>query len=407
MKMKLFIFSILLLTACGPEKGKEEESISDLHSSHLSVEDHFLYKVEVQYARHFSVSYHGNYKVVKTNATLGNWDASSTDRQQVEDILVLVQAGTPAPPLTSNLAGASIITIPANTVASNNAATEIWLEMLDLSSQQVAVGGTKTYNDDTRSAVENKKLGQLGYFWSEPPNMEVLLQRDPDLLLATISQIRFNQALSKIRSLDVSMAPIFDWAERDYLGRAEWIKYISLFFNEEKKANELFEDIERHVNELRALVDTLDTKPSVIWGNYVDSGFWMGKANNAEAQLLKDAGTINPIEDFTLPFSPVGEPFTSEEWLQVGQDIEHWIISGGTTSVRLPSEHYLSGFRAWRENNLYHHYRRSKPQYDVYDWYNLGIVRPDWVLADLIALFHPELLPDHELIFFGNYLQRD
>lgn len=367
-------------------------------------QDLFPNKVNVSYADHFSVSYHGHYKVVKTTATLGNWDAAATERKQVTDIMVLVQAGTPAPSLTGELAGASIITIPASKIASNNAATEIWLKMLALSDQQVAVGGTKTYDDDTRAAVENGTLGEIGYFWSEPPNMEVLLQRQPDLLLATISQIKFNQALAKIRSLDIPLAPIFDWAEQDYLGRAEWIKYISLFFNEEEKANQLFHEIETNVKELRTLVDTVELKPSVIWGNYVDSGFWLGNANNAEAYLLKDAGVMNPIEDFTLPFSPIGEAYTSEEWLQLGQDIEHWIISDGTMMVRLPSNNYLEGFRAWRENNLYHHYRRSKPQYDVYDWYNLGIVRPDWVLADLIALFHPELLPDHEFIFFGEYL---
>jgi len=32
-------------------------------------------------------------------------------------------------------------------------------------------------------------------------------------------------------------------------------------------------------------------------------------------------------------------------------------------------------------------------------------VRPDLVLEDLIALFHPEILPDHQFTFFGKYVK--
>ena len=395
-----FIFFILLFLhwSCQQklEKNAETPTIS-------TAEDVFADKANIRYAKHFTVSYHGNYKVVRTSATLGDWDAASSERMDIEDIMVLVQRGTIPPELTGELSNASVVIIPTNRIATNNAASEIWIDMLNLSRQQVAVGGLKTYDDSTRYAVQTGKLGQIGYFWADPPDMEVLLHRQPDILLSTISRIDFNQALEKIRRLGIATAPIFDWAEEDYLGRAEWIKYISLFFNREATANALFEEIEGRINQLKKMVASTDTSPSCIWGHYVDGGFWLANANNAEARLLKDAGLINPAEDFTLPFSPVGEAFTSEEWLLLGQQVEHWIISEGTTLVRLPSQNYLEGFQAWREEKLYHHYRRSKPEHDVYDWYNMSIVRPDWVLADLIALFHPDLLPGHNLIFFGHF----
>jgi iron complex transport system substrate-binding protein len=37
------------------------------------------------------------------------------------------------------------------------------------------------------------------------------------------------------------------------------------------------------------------------------------------------------------------------------------------------------------------------------DWYATAIVRPDTVLADLIKLVHPELLPDYQPVFMGMY----
>jgi len=394
---------LFLIVGLGTWSCERSPDVAQSAAPTVPTESLFQDQVQPYYAQHFSVAYHKNYKVVRTSATLGNWDSGDDNRKKVEDVMVLVQRGTDAPPLSGELADAAVIIIPAETIATNNAATEIWIEMLSLADKQVAVGGLKTYNDSIRQVAQSGKIGQIGYFWSEPPNMEVLLDREPDILLSTISQIAFNQALDKCRSLDIPAAPVFDWAEQDYLGRAEWIKYISLFFNKEAQANALFEKIEKRTKELKKLAASSPDKPACTWGHYVDSGFWLAHANNAEAHFLKDAGVTNPAEDFSLPFSPIGEAYTNEEWLQLGNEVDHWIITGGTTTVRLPSENYLNGFKAYRQGQLYHHYKRSKPAHDAYDWFNLSIVRPDLVLADLVALFHPEVLPDHDFVFFGHF----
>ena len=34
------------------------------------------------------------------------------------------------------------------------------------------------------------------------------------------------------------------------------------------------------------------------------------------------------------------------------------------------------------------------------DIYETGNIRPDWVLEDLISIFHPEILPNHTFIFY-------
>lgn len=34
------------------------------------------------------------------------------------------------------------------------------------------------------------------------------------------------------------------------------------------------------------------------------------------------------------------------------------------------------------------------------DYWESGVTNPHLVLADLIKIFHPELLPDHELYFY-------
>jgi iron complex transport system substrate-binding protein len=34
------------------------------------------------------------------------------------------------------------------------------------------------------------------------------------------------------------------------------------------------------------------------------------------------------------------------------------------------------------------------------DFYERGVTRPDLVLADLVAILHPELMPEHEFSFY-------
>jgi len=398
MKYVLFFF-ISLLISC-----KNSRQDNTTHLASKAGVDLFPDKVEVKYARKFSVEYREHYKVVRTSATLGDWATPGGETEDVKDVMVLVQRGWPAPELTGDLQNASVITVPATErIASNASNVELWIEMLGLRKNQVILGGTKTYNDSLRQLVENKTLGQVGYSWAAPPDMEILLDRNPEIFLMVISRVGFNTSLEKIRKFGIQTAPVFDWAERDYLATAEWIKYCALFFNEEKKANEAFDEIERNVTDLKKLVADKE-KPTVLWAHFVDKGFWLAQSNNAEARLLKDAGVLSITEDFTKPFSPVGEAFTNEQLLVLGQQADHWIIGNGVRTS-LPNKNYLNGFKAWRSGNLYHHYKRSKPEHNAYDWFNLWPVRPDIALADLVKLFHPELMKNRETVFFDKYLK--
>ncbi len=396
----LIVFFVIFFIACQNNKQPNRVSLKN----HANTKDLFIDKIKIKHAKNFSVTYHGHYKVVRTSATLGDWGTPGGETEDVKDVMVLVQRGWPVPELTGELQNATVITIPATErIASNASNIELWIEMIGLTNKQVILGGTKTFNDSLRQLVENKTLGQVGYSWAAPPDMEILLDRKPEIFLMVISRVGFNASLNKIRKFGIQTAPVFDWAERDYLATAEWIKYCALFFNEEKKANQVFDQIEGNTKRLKNLVVDKQ-KPTVLWAHFVDKGFWLAQSNNAQASLLKDAGVLNITEDFTKPFSPVGEAFTNEQLLVLGQQADHWIIGNGVRTA-LTNENYLNGFKAWQAGKLYHHHKRSKAEYDAYDWFNLWPVRPDIALADLVKLFHPEVMQSHDTVFFDNVVK--
>lgn len=357
----------------------------------------------IQYAKHFTVSDQGNYKVVKTHATIRRWGSEET--QALQDMMVLYQRGTEPPVLEGELQEATLIQVPVTRVATNLESTERFLEEFGSHKKIQAVGGLISYNDSIRQLVLQGKIGQIGYSWHQPPNQEVLLERKIDLFLMTISNLDFKDGLEKCRQLGIPTATVFDWAESNYLAQAEWIKYFALFFNKEAAADKLFNEIVANVESLKKKVNALPEKPTVMWGYYTGKGRWLIHRNSAEAQLLKDAGADNVFYDSMRAIRNEGEPFSTEQLMAGGKDVTHWII-GDIHSAELPGENIMSTFNAWRTGKLYHNMKRSKPEANAYDWYGSAPVRPDYVLADLVKLLHPQITLDHELMFMDRFDKR-
>ncbi|MFM7852296.1 MAG: ABC transporter substrate-binding protein [Flammeovirgaceae bacterium] len=357
----------------------------------------------IQHAQHFSVTNFKTYKIVKTHASITRWGSNET--QTLQDVMVLYQRGTEPPALVGELQDATLIQVPVDRVATNLESTERFLEEFGAHHRIQAVGGLISYNDSIRQMVLQGKIGQIGYSWHQSPNQEVLLERKIDLFLMTISNLDFKDGLEKCRQLGIPTATVFDWAESTYLAQAEWIKYFALFFNEEAAADKLFNEIVANVESLKKKVSALPEKPTVMWGYYTGKGRWLIHRNSAEAQLLKDAGADNVFYDSMRAIRNEGEPFSTEQLITGGKDVTHWII-GDIHSAELPGENIMSTFNAWRTGKLYHNMKRSKPEANAYDWYGSAPVRPDYVLADLVKLLHPQITLDHELMFMDRFDKR-
>lgn len=397
----IFMLCFLLLLACN-RQGElgGSQALSDQNTS-ASSEDLFPHKVSPQLARHFTVSYHGNYKVVKTDATFyPNGKEEKGDIRQ--DVLVLVQKGTIPPPLQDELADATVIEIPVQTAAVNVQHSESFLRELGLEHHINAIGGLYSYNNKMREKALSGELGQVGYSWHSPPNIEVLLERQPDVFLMTLASMDHTTSLEKCRQIGIPTVAVFDWAEQEYLARAEWLKFYSLFFNAEEQANRVFQQIEEKVDSLKALTADLPERESVMWGFYTSKQRWIMQISSFQAQYMEDAGLENILTQTVQPNANGSQTLSTEELLIKGKEAKHWVI-GDIHAAPLPQETLLESFDAWRSGKLYHNMTRVDPKSNTSDWYATAIVRPDTVLTDLIKLTHPELLEDYSPVFMGYF----
>jgi iron complex transport system substrate-binding protein len=354
--------------------------------------DYFPDKVEVAYAETFSVSYHGHYKVVRSQSKAPEGETG------VSDVLVLVQCGAPVPALDGELAGATVIEVPVRSVAANEDGSIIRASVLGFDDRIVAMGGGGIYNADLRRRWEHREIVSIGESYHGAPDFEALLAVDPGVCFQFISSLDHAESLERGRALGLPFVPVLAWSEPTILGQAEWVKHTALFLNAERDAASFFEDIVSRYRALAKQAQAASEKPVAIWGGPLGNGGWYVEAGSWHAQALDDAGATNPFD--ALP----GErtiAISTESVLAEAVDADLWITEE-ISMENLGAAGLLEQIEAFQAGQVYHIHGRSRPEHNAYDWYETALVRPDLVLEDLVSLFHPELLPDHELFFLRS-----
>jgi len=349
--------------------------------------DYFPAKVSVDYAQNFDVEYFNNYKVV----TMLPWVGAETPLQYV-----LVQCGTPAP---EGYDGVPVIEVPVGRFVAMSTSMLPHLDDQELLDHLVGVDTTLyTSNEAVLEQVAAGDTVEIGGGGTGGDiNFELLLSIEPDLVMA---QEFFAGGTTLTQLTDAGILAVLnaDYADTSPLGQAEWGKYISLFFNTEAVANELFAGVVERYEALKALTADVADRPTVITASPFSGVWYMPGGESTIAQLLADAGA-----DFLWSDAPgTSNPLDFEVVLAEGSEAEYWVNVNQfwqTKEQMLADDSRFGSFVAFENGNLWNNNLRMNVNGGS-DYFETGAAHPDLILADLIAIFHPDLLPDHEFYFY-------
>lgn len=342
--------------------------------------------IHIGAASTFTIVERDGYHIVDLTAPILSWGGGATGPEQ-RARLVLVPRDHPAPELRDELAGATIVRTPVMRVATNHGAVEAMLAALGVEDRLVAVGGVKSYNDAIRARALAGEIGQVGYGWHMPPNLDVLVAAKPDLFLMSLGDLSHAERLKRIQQLGIAVTPVFLDAERDYMGKVEYLRLIGLLTARESQAQAHIAQVEQRIAELKALALS-QPRRKVISAWYAGGDTWMATVRNADAQLLRDANADNLLaEPDDIRLDAVNKIGT-ELLVQRGRDADCWILRDPHSSA-FPQASTLQQFKAYREACVFAADGRAKPEIDAYDLYETAVIRPDLVLEDLIRMLHP------------------
>lgn len=345
-------------------------------------------EIPMRFARTFRVVERDGYRVVDLKAMVVNWGGNAVGEEQFQR-LVLVPRTSPAPALTGDLAGATLIRTPVMRIASNTGYHEAMTRVLGINNRLVAVGGVKSWDDELRSRVRAGLVKQIGYGWHSPPELDALLAAKPEVLLMSLGDMANVGAKPRIEALGIPVVPIFLDNEPDYMGRVDYVRLIGMLTGREAEADAFVDRVAKNVDALKKAAAAQPTR-TVMSAWFSGGDRWMPTIRNADAKLLRDANGRNPFEGPDDPRKDSFNRVSTEELIARGRDADCWIMRD-SHSQPFKDVATLRRFKAYREGCLFAADGMTKPQADAFDLYETAVIRPDLVLGDVVRMLHPAL----------------
>ena len=201
----------------------------------------------------------------------------------------------------------------------------------------------------------------------------------------------------KMEELNIPVVINAEYLEKHPLGRAEWIKFMALFFDKEKQADSVFRAIEKSYLDVKDLADAVADKPTVLSGIVYGDAWFLPGGQNYASRILRDAGCAYLWEENT---SNGYLELSFESVYEKAHDADLWIGVGNYTTLKEleRGDHRYARFKPFRTRSVYT-YDARKGAKGGSEFLELGYLRPDLILKDLVKIAHPDLLEGYELYF--------
>lgn len=253
----------------------------------------------------------------------------------------------------------------------------------------VADGAYFPENDTISTLIKDSGVIDVGS--SMQPSAELLIAAGAEVVLTSPMQ-------GATINLPQNMAPIAmaDYMEDSPIARAEWILLLGELSGKRELARAIFDGVIERYSDLVFKVSCASTKRPKVLIEVEQSGVWYVSAGESYmAQMLADAGAEWPWADTKGAGSLA---LNLETVAQKALDADLWLVRSygyETTkeSLAAMNPRYKS-FKAWKDGNILSCNTAERNIFDVTAFH------PDEVLAEYVAIFHPEVLPDYELKYF-------
>ncbi|KAF5833722.1 hypothetical protein DUNSADRAFT_9920 [Dunaliella salina] len=373
------------------------EDVASLLNSTVSVFPEHV-RVQVDKASEFTVEYHSTYKVV-----------TNTVR---DERYVLYQCGAPVGQLEQEYPDAKLFEIPLASVATPSTTVLGFLELLGVTDR---IRYTSTW-------ATNACLQHLASNAGCDKNAVDPTDDSFELLQLAEQQEQVDAFFVWSASHNKKTVAFTSTRDGGPLSRAEWIKFVALFFNKEELANRLFDQIVRNYEEsvlsgTRAVQENNGERPVMGWMRYLDfygpkeailsfSAYRSSYAQDSGARLLDKAEVAGKYPEAVkqdgddLKFDLEDEASRSAlrsvlMQVDIMIDTTYYANYGVDSVADINVDHFLDLFRLQNgvglpfiDNQKLYRNDGTVNENMGLDWFEKGVARPDIVLADFLRATH-------------------
>jgi len=372
MKCSIFFVILIAFAACTPREQSVNQTTPDPSRTTL------------RYAEGFRVTYQNGARLVEVTHPY----QGATEGYKY----LLVPRGHEVP---RHDAGTKVIYTPVQSIASTSTTHIPMLDYLGQADRLTGFTATQYVSSTSvRKRIDAGKVIELGT--DKDINLEQLAMLKPDMLMGYSISSDYAQ-FRKIEQLGVPVVINAEYLEKHPLGRAEWIKFVALFFDQEHAADSIFTAIEKSYRDAARRVATIPTRPTVLTGIMYSDAWFLPGGQNYAARLFNDAGCR-----YLWASDPSNGSLqlTFESVFEKAHNADLWIGAGSfnTLAELGAADRRYSRFKPFSTKQVYTSNARMGATGGS-EYLELGYLRPDIILHDLIRIAHPDVLPDHTLYF--------
>lgn len=364
MKGKYFfhwLLAVLLFSACG--RGSKTASFLGEGGDTL----------DLKYAENLKIVSYDDYRV----ATLRNpWDTL-----EILHTYVLVGRDEPLP---DSLPQGTVVRVPLQKAVIYSS---VHCGLMEELGALAAVGGVCDLRYiDLPYIKEGCRTGCIADLGSGMnPDIEKLMALHPDAVM--LSPFENSGGYGRLDKLDIPIIECADYMETSSLGRAEWIRFYGLLFGKAAEADSLFARVEADYLQWAGRVADIEDKPTVFADLKSGATWYVPGGRSTVGRTFADAGADYVFSDLKNSGS---SPLSFETVYEKAKDADIWLIKYNMPedkTYRDLKNDYVpyAGFRAFRERRVYGCNTGRVPYYEETPFH------PEWLLEDLIKIFHPDV----------------
>lgn len=301
--------------------------------------DYFEHKVEPMESLQWSIEYNKTYKVVTNLAA--------------DETYLLYQCGTEPPTDQMDGRHAAVVLIPFTDAAIIFTTMVPFFELLGIRNKISTYLGSAQYvaSPCLRELVDEGKVTEV-INTKNQTDYEGVSPALPAFIGNVGERVLLENNIRISASEETGNLPVF-----------EWIKYYSVFFNLEDKANEIFEEVQSRyecVESNAAILESdMQAEPVVLWGAYsayCDGGWDVARCPEYYCEFASacSAKILSSFEG-SIQSERCGRNYmTTEEFVAFGKDADIWIYTGNdANSVLDQFKEELKDFVSVKNETVY------------------------------------------------------
>lgn len=245
---------------------------------------------------------------------------------------------------------------------------------------------------DTISAlVASGRIVDIGN--SMQPTMERVLELQPDAILLSPYE---NAGHGEIALSAAPLIECADYMEATPIGRAEWVLLLGELYGRRDEARAILDGVIDGYGDLVYKVGRSELPAPTVITEMPQSGVWYVPAGGSYmSRMLADAGGVNPWADEAGAGSL---QLDAEAVLAKGEDAGVWLVRtfgfDAGLSTLVDATPLSREFKAFKNGCVYGCNTAEAPIYNDIAFH------PERVLADYVAIFHPDVMEGYALRYY-------